>query len=545
MCVLSILAVGLATAPFALLHAGRLVVLTPGPPLRVWAALLGAALLALLLTRRGVGERWRNLLLSLALGGLWVSCRAMPLGDAYLWRRHAGDGVVTWSEMGSSALYALVARLLGPGAIEWLSPLAGIVATWCWLQVLASLRRAGEPATRITVLGDLLVWMGSGVMVTFCFGYVEHTQWGVAPLLLACGSWSRYPHAALPGRAFAIGASWLGLAAMMHAQYVGLLVAIPLLALANVPRRGLRAALLDLVSGVIAVLAVAAGVFGLVWLSGLRIVSGHVHGGADGQLLMPFGALLGAEHLTLVGLVLLFAVPALAAACLVVLFSLRTALAGVRGGGIELLAAGYVAFVVLMQFDLGWPQDVDLMVTMSAPLSLLVARLLHHGLDRAHRPIRSALLLGLFALLFSTWSIAGPLLRPIDAPVAQQNQPGATLLLTGRDGDQVTLEVRGPAGAPFVVFEGPPSPGYSGFAYSGRIDLRLADKLLDTPKVAAGTLDAQGIATVRYAPRRDAGGALLAVQAMVSQPVASQPRASQTSPGPVSVRFSAAVTFDR
>ncbi len=531
-CVLCILVVGLTTAPFAMLRAGQQVMLTPGPPWRVWGVLLGVALFALLLTRRGVGERPRNLLLAVGLGALWASCRAMPLGDAYLWRRHAVDGVVTWSEMGSSALYALVARVLGPHAIEWLSPVAGVIATYCWLQVLASLRRRDEPVTRVTVLGDLLVWMGSGVLVTFCFGFVEHTQWGVAPLLLACGRWARYPGGALPGRDFAVGGAWLGLAAVMHAQYAGLLVALPLLALANVHHRGVRAAAFDLASGLIGAGAVAAGVFAIVWLTGLRIVSGHVHGGADGNLLVPLGELFGADHLTLVGLVLLFAAPALAAACLVVLLSLRGALAGLRGSGLELLAAGYVAFVVLMQFDLGWPQDVDLMVTMSAPLSLLIARLLHHGLDRARAPIRSALLLGLSALLLSTWSIAGPLLRPIEAPVPQQNQAGATLQLVAREGRSVTLEVRGPAGAEFLVFEGPYSPGYSGFAYSGGIDLRLADKLLDTPKVAAGKLDAQGLATVPYSPRADARGRLLAVQAMVSQP------------GP-RVRFSAAVTFDR
>jgi len=542
----------LVAVAFYLSDAGRYLVTSPAPPVRVWLLLACAAAASVFAARSA--DWLRNTILLGLLAALWLSCRAMPLGDGHLWRRLAMAGEVSWSELGSTTLYAAAARWLGPGALAWLSPAAGVLSTWCWLHVHAQLRRAsGTALTATTMFLETMTWLSSGLLVVFLFGFVEQTQWSVPPLLLACGHFWHYSNAAAatdlrerdPRRHLLLAVAWLTLAGAMHAQHLGLLLGVPMLIALR--RRGAWRALgIDLslaLAGVAAVLgAVLLAVRGL----GFSIVAGHVHGGADGRLLLSLTELFAPAHCSLIGLVLAFAAPVAVLVALATIHRPLTAARSSGDAGLLLLSLGYLAFVVLMGFDLGWPQDVDLMVTMSPPLLLWSARQLTANAATAGAGRRALLSLGLLLLGSATWCICGPLLRAREATFEQDNGPNATLRIDGSKaergalrrrsstpGEVVQVEVIGPPGSSWLAYEGPAHPGYSGFAYSGLIDLQLADAVLQTPRVGAGILDREGRAHFAYTLKAAPNGALLAIQAVVAQAAS----------GPVKERFSAAAFF--
>ncbi len=549
-CVWAVVVVVLIGTGFYVVDARRMSLWSP-PPSRVWVALAAAFAVAWVGARLRLTAGVRHALITACLGAIWFTCRAMPVGDAYHWRRLAQEGVVAWSEPGSTAVHALVCAMFGPAALEWIAPFVGLVATWCWLRVAGSLRGNGR--------GDglaLAVWIASGLSTVFASGYVEQTQLGVPFLLLACGGLWHYANSAgvlHARRSLAAGAAWLGLAAVMHGQNTVLAIGVPLIV---VLVRGpcSRAAWRDLAVAVAAAGAAVGTVVAAIVATGFERRVGHLWGGADGSHFVPlvdaagslFGdpALLSRAHLGLVGLVLAFAAPAAPAACLALALSGRRALVEAGDGALAVLAAGYVGFTVWLNFDLGWPQDIDLMVTMAPPLLLLTVRALDARI--ANGPVlRAALAAAMVVFTVATWTLAGPVLRPVEIRLQQGNQPGAALFVGGigsdhgpirvagtASGSLVELAIEGPPGAAFVVFEGEPRAGYSGFVYGGVIDLRLADRLLDTPRAGAGVLDANGRARLQYRVRSDGDG-LLAVQAMVAQP----------EPGPVKVRFSAAAWF--
>jgi len=515
------------------------------PPFRVVLAVAGFVTVAVVCARRTSSWRWHAVAATCLFAG-WASCRVLTMGDAYWLRRAAADGVVTASSPGSGLLCHLTAMAFGMPALEWIAPVCGWLATFLWMSTTTP--RLGRvegvsPADASRVTG--LLWLGAGVCAVFFHGHVEHTQPGV-PLMIVGIDRLRSSLLVPPqvggtgGRgSLLLGMAALTCAALMHLQFAGLAVVAAGAVLAG--RARLRAGLpMDLVASAAAVVACVAAGRVVLHLSGCTLVAGDVHGGPDGALLVPLrgadgswfgeGALLSRSHTTLVAGALLFAAPAAFAWALgAVVPAWRRA----NWSPDELvLAAGacaYLAFLASCGFDLGWPLDVDLMVTMSPALLVFLAEPLARataaGAGRWRRAVWGLLALG----VVSTWALVGPLVRARGDDLSQDNTALATLRVDGVGSGRgpfrvrfdaetpVLLEVAGPPGAPFGVFRGRPRPVAGGHPYGGVADIDLGPTLTPDLLVFQGLLDADGRATFSWRALPFEDGELPGIQALIGQ----------------------------
>lgn len=527
---------------------------------RQWAGRPYASMLPWLAAYLGIatfggGRRraWWRLAAAAMLVGVWSTFRVLSMGDDHWWRKATADGVFTWAEPLSSVLHAIAYRTLGAGSIEWLAVACGWLATVAWLAVTDRLLDGARG--RWPRFAAAAVWVASGVCGTFFARYVEHSQIGVPLLVLGLGNltaWSRAVAASPPTSAargaLLVGAAQLTLAALMHLQYVGMLVAAVAAALLVGARRGVLATLADGVRLILLVGAMLAATVVLLRALPFRPFVGSVAGGADGRLLVPFcgdggswfapGCLLAADHLAVVATILAFAAPLALPAMAMALWP--------RGRGLDLVLAAtglaYVVFVVAYGFDLGWPTDLDLMMAMSPGLTLSVVVAIARAANGWSAPVRAGCAVLLLAAIWSTWSMIGPLVRPIGADLCQQNSASAALVVdghgvTGRGpflvegpaDSELTLVAHGPPGAPFWILRGVPHPVFSGFPYGSVSDIELPEGLAPDAFVHVGTLDDSGRAEVKWRVVALADGSLPGLQMLVMQ----------TGDGPRSVASSA------
>ncbi|MEO6596058.1 MAG: hypothetical protein ABIP94_15015 [Planctomycetota bacterium] len=497
-----------------------------------------------------VGGGRRRLLWALAASGsllaLWCSFRVLSMGDAHWWREAAIAGTLTWTEALSSCAYLGVARLFGHAAIEWISPALGFVTTYAWLRVTDRLFATSEGREAVFArLVSALMWVGSGVCVLFFHCFVELTQVGMPLFLLGVANltvWSRDVMQAdgvvnvRSGPLF-VGVVQLAFATMSHAQYAGMLSA----ALGAVLLVGLRLGVVRVAKGAALVLAIIASAVGLtiaiMQLSSSNRVVGNVTGGADARLLVDFvdargswlgtGTLLSADHLALVAHIFVFACPLVVPFALAVPWSVRK-----RSGwphDLVLVSTGlaYVGFAACFSFDFGWPRDVDLMVSMSPSLLLLVTAWLSAatcGWSKRGKVVLSALLL---AMAMSTWSVIAPLVRPTSADLSQRNSPIASLFVNGigegagpfrlqvAAGEVVHMQASGPPGASFWICKGLPHPVCEGHPYGGVADIEFVGGLQPAAFVHAGKFDAEGKAAFTWTVQPLADGRSPGLQMIV------------------------------
>ncbi len=515
------------------------------PPVRLVLAVAAFVTVAVVYVRRIPSWRW-HAVAATCLFAAWGSCRVLTMGDAYWLRRAAADGVVTASSPGSGLLCHLAAMAFGMSALEWIAPVCGWLATVLWLSTTTRRLARVEgvsPADAARIAG--LVWIGAGVCGVFFHGHVEHTQAGV-PLMIVGIDRLRSSLLVPPqvggsgGRvSLLLGMAALTSAALMHLQFAGFAVVAAGAVLAGRARLRVGLVMDILASAAAVVVCVALGRL-LLHISGCTLVPGDVHGGPDGALLVPFraadgswfgdGALLSRSHTTLVASALLFAVPtAFVWALGLVVPAWRCAN---RSPDELVLAAGacaYLAYLATCGFDLGWPLDVDLMVTMSPALLVFLAEPLARaaatGAGRWRGAVRGLLALG----VVSTWALVGPLVRSRGDDLSQDNTALATLRVDGAGSGKgpfrarfdpetpVLLEVGGPPGAPFGVFRGRPRPVAGGHPYGGVADIDLGPALTPDLLVFQGLLDADGRATFSWRVQPFEDGELPGIQALIGQ----------------------------
>lgn len=416
------------------------------PPL---AALPWIAAYALVLLRSGRADAGvgRDVLLALLCVGAAASVRAAALGDRLIWLSfpHLPDPKVHLSEGLGGALQLLAFRIGGVEGQRNLAPLWGGLATFAWLRALRSLLGplAASPAAGRAAAG---AWIATPLPLVFAFDYVENTQAALAPMLAALPALVRASDvAASPDRRrrdAGVAGAWFGLAAATHGFALFVAPAAPLAALFGRGPGRLRAAATSL--------ATTGAAFGAVFAAlaacGLGPTLGHAAGG-DGQLFVPWtldGAppsarfpFFDAAHFREAAQVILCSAP-LAATTLPLL--LRR---GSAAPALALAALGAVGFATLVNFDLAFPQDADLMlglgVVAQAGAALLAARRAAEG-----RSGRLEAVLALAAAAAIGWPLAGGLLDARAVVPMQRNAPDAKLTIDGRDDASALGPVRVP-----------------------------------------------------------------------------------------------------
>ena len=426
-----LLAVPLAPERWHLLHYAAL------PPWPVLAAALLFAAIAV--ATRAVARRAAvHVLLAAAMVPAYAAIAVQPLGDIGQWRLWAHQDLVPLSEMLANVAFHVACTLGGDRGIDLVAPLGGFVFALVFLHVCERTLVARAPrraaAVRLQCAAVLLL---SGSQLFWFRGYVENSFLSLPALLLALQHLDAYAggtpgapgapralhSAALYRAALYRAALWLGFAILLHGMHVALLPALPLcIALRHPPHRAWRA----FARANAAAFACTAGVvlLGVLlqWLAGFRLVPGHLRGGSDDAWFVPldpaatairyaFG-MFSRAHAAEVGNAVLLASPLVP--CILLLALRRRPRAAMfaavrRRPALAIAALGGIGIASLYYFDLGFPGDYDLMVSMCAPVALCLLQLLAALPAASRRWTWLLLLLGGGA----AWAVAGGLLVPL------------------------------------------------------------------------------------------------------------------------------------
>jgi len=423
-------AVGLAVLVAITLHAGLAATALALHPQRSWVVhrghlpgpeLLAPAALTLLCPW---AARWRPLrqrwpwLAALLLFGLYLSQAARPLGDHHQRVEQMGTRQLAGSEILSQLAYSLWYRAGLDASL--LPPVAGLLTAGLFFSLVRRLTGDGEwpppwwpPA----------LYAASAVHLVFFRGFIENTSMSIPFVLAFAGallSYLRAPELAL--RRVALASLWLTLGCAVHGQVAFLLPALPAVVLMKEHgASGSRIRRLSVLTGTAAAVAggVVLGVWCLVSVLGYRLVPGNMQGGGDHEMFVPFEAprgfatftFLSVNHMVRIGNILAAASPSLL--LLGVWRCAREATLLRRLGPSwdlvlpAILTLAYLAFITLWNFDLGFPGDYDLMMTMAVVAQLLVVVLVARWRSAPRWALAAAAGVG----ILSSWSLVSPFLR--------------------------------------------------------------------------------------------------------------------------------------
>lgn len=455
------------------LHPSRTWIARYHAPPELLALPFGAAYLILALTiGPNTGRTGRNLLLSTTLLGLYLGLRVFPLGDYYYLARQAGTDTVFLSNPLANVFYRGIRLGFGEAALRWVVPVFGFFSAWAYFTVCDRLFLGGAGA------GDArrrrlfaLVYLGSGIHLAFFHGSFENTQPSTPFLLLFVLFLVRYSGGtatlrtpATRGNAdLALASLFIALASLIHGQNTFLLPAVPLAILVKhfdarrfglmVREAGLAAAVCVGLSGIV--------LLGL-WLAGFTLEPGHVPG-HQGSFFVPIAlddatlpalrqeygpfpvhrfGMFHLDHVIAVANALTMTSPIVFA--LPILIGIRAArrrrwTPWPASFPLSLLALGYLAFLWIINFHLGFPLDHDLMITLSIPLNLTLLGFLVHEFDTrgAGRVMAwSAVVIGGGL----SWGVMFVYLGPPDLTGGQCSP--VTLEMTSRSAGKITITLK-------------------------------------------------------------------------------------------------------
>lgn len=392
------------------------------PPI---ATMIGAALLVSVcwLGSRLPSAALDMLLCGLAALALFETASLQGMGDPR-WKSIMTEPIIYLSEPLGNLVYHVVYRL--GGGTNHVAPVFGGLAMAAWIHFLRILpypRRSREHLLLRLLLPSLGPWM------LFFHGNIEITFLALPAFLLFLRGAVRYRLAGVdvdgPGVGVRLGALF-SLTALFHGEYSFMLPVVPILVAMRhaegVPRRT-AAATVAAFLGTTAM--IVAGVFLVLFLAGFEIRVGNTTGGGDGQMFVPLSArdasayasflMFSMGHLLQVANILFHAIPLAG----ILWFAMPMALAARRPtptvgpprGVLDvaaLTAGGAVAMVCLWNFDLRFPLDIDLMLSITPPFALYV--FLEFWRIVGHQP--RVLALGLFLNALVSMGLGAYFLAP-------------------------------------------------------------------------------------------------------------------------------------
>lgn len=327
---------------------------------------------------------------------------AQPLGDHVTNLAMAQAGRAWMANPLSAAVNHWIFRGFGLEGLDYVAPLAGGIGWWALL--LLALRCFSTEAVPSPRLPRMIPLIGATPLIFFR-GFVELTQLAVPFAVFALLALRTYDQAkGRSTRTLGFAAAWLGLAVSLHGAFLSfvppILVVVAWHHWRDWRRLGGQVAATACVMG-----AVIGSTLLLLMALDIDLASGHLSGGGDRSLMVPvdgagFRYPLGSgAHLEEIANILLVMVPPLLLAPLMMLGAAsRSALVAWLGTNRWLLAAclGTLGFVGLLGFDLGHPDDLDLMLCTGAPLLILGIGIVAAGL-RGPPALRATVLVAMAA----------------------------------------------------------------------------------------------------------------------------------------------------
>lgn len=346
---------------------------------------------------------------TLLMAGMYFSYYTVPLGD--FWAAAVENelrlGILYQSSLlGTLILYvADIVRM----PLGWLAPMFGSMTTFLALFCLQQLTRTHEEHKHLLPLATL-VFFGSGIPLLFFRGYVEMTFLGLPWFLLFLLSSQRY-FMSKSGLLWAAGAAvTLVLAGLTHGQFTFLLPLLPLLPWLKRGRVEWNASVWKewLIIGACAA-GTAALVIGGLLLAEFHLYTGDINGGGDGERFVPLWEVTGRARFTMFSWdhvwqtlnILLLVSPLTFFAPWLVLHATNNRAHAAFTRLLAFGTLGYLAFMWLWNFDLGFPTDYDLMVSMGLTFVLWLVCLTMERYERLPKPWVWTMVIGALVLNWS------------------------------------------------------------------------------------------------------------------------------------------------
>lgn len=339
----------------------------------------------------------------------------IDLGDA--WAREISGSTVEIgkSSMLAIALYAISAKI---GISQnLLSPIAGFFSAFIFSSIVHECSKDTHRnyRARYAVLGNIL-YLGSGIHLLFLSSYREMTQLSIPFLLFFFYVAVRYFRAeeSQRSRYYKISAVMLALAGITHGCntfLLPLIVLLPLLIYS--PTKEWRQCFREIGYGLLYYLLTILVISGSLALAEFKIVAGDMYGGGDGKFFVSFvGPLVGFEryhafdmkHFLEISNMLITVAPLSVLLITSVCLSWEKISIVVKDPVTMLFiigSMGYYALIFLHNIDLGFPTDLDLMLSMGTPLLILSIIFVVKCVER-----RTAYILACASIVFS-WGFIG------------------------------------------------------------------------------------------------------------------------------------------
>jgi hypothetical protein len=327
-----------------------------------------------------------NLVFALLAGWLYVSVSAPPLGNIDGVVRQAPKNIINLPEILHNLLVHLLYRVMD---LRYLSPISGFFTALAYQAACDRVFPRAAWPQRDAKLICSLTYLGAGANLLF---FRDFTDSATAPsmpfpMLFVCLA-ARYLHGNAPK--FDLNARWAALAmlaaCMFHASNLFLLPAlVVMIGIRRLFDRQYKLLVTELAAAlVIPAAACGATLLGLS-AAGFELNPASALGGGDGfwfvameENTLPhfYFTMFSWDHAIQTANIALLAGPAAALAAALAARSVLKA-GSLKGEShyllLATLAMGYVCFISLWGFDLGFPADIYLMLGTSLPIPLFTA----------------------------------------------------------------------------------------------------------------------------------------------------------------------------
>ena len=371
----------------------------------------------------------KDLLLSVLMLILYIThFIGKPMGDTFYWQYYWFSNKLYSSEILSQLIYHFIVRLFGIAAADYVPPVLGFLTAFAYFR-FSSLLAADFPREKSRLASNLLkvFFLCWGGHLIFLKGFDENPQFGVPFFILQMlivwrisSGWDTYRSGRIPRKLILLSGICIGLASLFHLQNLSLLLGIyvitVLLFLFEKVSIFKEAAIIT-VYALVTFAAFAVPVFSM----GFHVEEGAILGAND-YLFLPFTArpdkgvyigMISFEQLFQVGNILLFA-SAFSLAAPFLYFFKNGSWNSPRSGNLFLLYAlilsgGYLIFISTLEFDLGFPYDFDLMVTLGLPFNVYLSCIFIEAMISGKRKIFLVplFLLGFFVAVTFSWGLTG------------------------------------------------------------------------------------------------------------------------------------------
>ena len=352
-----------------------------------------------------------NVICSSILFVAYIGLRIQPLGDHLHWARQAGTNILWMSELLSNLIYNLV---YNRGiSIQYIAPIFGWATCLVYLHIGKEI--ISETNSSYFTFLYRLSFLSTGTSILFYFNYIENTILSIPFSLLYLYFSIKFLKDNSKRLNLVAASLALSIACLFHGQNTffipSLYIFIIIEGLRNSDYKNI---LRNMALSTIVIIATILTAITITTMAGYQVLPGNINGGGDSAHFVPFfGAdatrytrflMFSIGHLAEISNIVVHSSPAVL--IFSIMFTYRVAarkhdyFTSIRDEPVlvvtGVLTLCYLLFVILWNFDLGFPVDLDLMISLGFPLSIFIFSMLQkfHGYNKAY--LTAGVLLGIY-----------------------------------------------------------------------------------------------------------------------------------------------------